>query len=154
MHHDATIVAMPPASLARCFLPHTLLPSPYLHSLHYMHTFTVIRSRLRHGKSVAARPLKNSLCRYPFSLPCDTLLAELTGPVNMYHHGRVISIHVCLRTVTLPPCHTAALTCIPSTESTAFGESSSNICNRPQHGPSRCGGQKLGMIDSDTSAGV
>ena len=52
---------MPPASLARCFLPHTLLPSPYLHSLHYMHTFTVIRSRLRHGKSVAARPLKNSL---------------------------------------------------------------------------------------------
>ena len=95
-----------------------------------------------------------SQCLYPISLPCNTLLAELTGPVNMYHHGRVISIHVCLHTVTLPPCHTAALTCIPSTESTAFGESSSNICNRPQHGPSPCGGQKLGMIDSDTSAGV
>ena len=54
---------------------------------------------------------------------------DTVNTVNIYHHDRVISIHVCLRAITLPPFYIAALICIPSTERTAFGESSFNICN-------------------------
>jgi len=54
---------------------------------------------------------------------------DTVNTVNIYHHGRVISMHVCLRAITLPFFHIVALICIPSTESTAFGESSFNICN-------------------------
>ena len=54
---------------------------------------------------------------------------DTVNTVNIHHHGRVISMHVCLRAITLPFFHIVALICIPSTESTAFGESSFNICN-------------------------
>ena len=132
----------------RCDAPACLARTPCLAPTRaHCHTFTVIHS-LR-----AALPLCQSLAR-----PSKILTLPVPNLASLRYAARRAHKHasswprdqrICVAALSNPPSlpH-CTKTCIPKTDRTAFGESSFNIYNRPQHEPSRCGAQTLGKINT------
>jgi hypothetical protein len=129
----------------RCDAPACLARTPCLASTRaHFHTFTVIHS-LR-----APLPLCQSVARPSkiLTLPVPNLASSVRYAARRAHKHALSWPRdqcTCVAALSNPP---STKTCIPRTDRTAFGESSFNTYNRPQHGPSRCGAQTLGKINT------